>query len=440
MDLEIPMPTRLKPLFLDKERHQVIVAHRRWAKTLYSVNKCVFGTDAHAGAITKSGGVFWLVFPTYKQGKMAAWKMLKDVAMSTNRVKSVNETERYIKFNNDSEIHIKGSDQPDSLRGGGLDGLCLDEYAIQKPEIWSEILRSALADKRGWSVKTSTPKGQNHFYNDYLASGKKWIYPADTSGVIPLEELEEIKKELSIDEYAQEMLCQFLYKAGQIYTEFKPELHVIEPREVKGLRKIAVDYGLRNPTAVLFATIDYDGNTFITDEIYESGLEIQEIARQIRDMWHDNESVNGVVDPSTAAKDRFKNGIPYSVYQEFIENNISLTLAPNSVLAGINLVKQMFTNRKLFIFSRCTNLINELGNYRWREKRAVDSNLPEEPLKVDDHAVDALKYLIASQFTASEMKAPKEQPHENSIAYHMQKNNWHKNKRKDREYAVIGRN
>jgi hypothetical protein len=392
----ITLPKRLKPLFEDKARDQVVVAHRRWAKTLYQVSRSVLGTKHFPGALTKSNSLFWGVFPTYRQGKLAAWRMLKDLSLQTGRVKGIpNETELKVEFVNGSEIYIKGSDKPDNLRGAGPDGAFLDEWALQAPEVWTEIVMPALADKQGWSVKAFTPKGRNHAYDDYITATSRYLFPADTSGVLQVDELAKMKEEMSEDEFNQEMLCQFLYSAGQIYREFKEEKHVISPRNVSGEQIISIDYGLRNPTAILFGTIDYDGNLFITNELYEAGREVEEHARNIKAIIEDPK---GVIDPSTNAKNKVKNGIPYSIYQEFQDNGIFLSLAPNSVLAGINLVKQMFTSNRLFIFDRCVNLIQELKNYRWKEKRVKEANLPEEPLKANDHACLAGATLVKTPF------------------------------------------
>jgi phage terminase large subunit len=47
----------------------------------------------------------------------------------------------------------------------------------------------------------------------------------------------------------------------------------------------------------------------------------------------------------------------------------------------------------LFIHPRCTNLIEELQYYRWNEPK-VDKPVKEEPMKIHDHAVDALRYFV----------------------------------------------
>lgn len=389
---EFVLKKHLRPLFEDKDRHQVIVAHRRFGKTSYAIQKTILN------ALEKNNSRYFIILPTYKQAKMVAWSMLNDYIRPLDVVEKSNESEMSLHLKTGSVIELKGSDYPDSLRGVGLDGVVLDEYAIQDPAIFSEIVRPALADRQGWSVKIGTPLGKNHFYDDFVMSGMKHNYPASRTGVINQGELDLARKEMSEDEFMQEFECNFLYHSGQIYKEFKKEVHVIKPRPIKGEYDLSIDYGLRNPTAVGFFVMDYDGNVFLTDEIYEAGKEVEDHAKAIKAIWPNEAAPKGVIDPSTNAKNRVKNGIPYSIFQEFQDNGINLDLAPNQVLGGINLVKQFFSDKRFFIFDRCVNTIKELENYRWKESRSRDANLPEEPLKVNDHACDMIRYYLASKF------------------------------------------
>ena len=59
---------------------------------------------------------------------------------------------------------LYGADNADALRGIYLDGIVLDEYADMDPQMWSEIIRPALADRGGWAVFIGTPKGRNAFF------------------------------------------------------------------------------------------------------------------------------------------------------------------------------------------------------------------------------------------------------------------------------------
>lgn len=74
--------------------------------------------------------------------------------------------------------------------------------------------------------------------------------------------------------------------------------------------------------------------------------------------------------------------------------------AKKSVLTGINAVKnrlkvQMNGRPRLRIHYRCEHLINEMYEYEW-EKSVGGLNAREVPKKTNDHAQDALRYMVMS--------------------------------------------
>src|SRR6202140_4899546 len=152
---------RLKPpqwtVFRSDARFRVLVAGRRFGKTYLSlVELCQ--------AAWKSGRLAWYVAPTYKQAKRIAWKPLKEMTRPYWASKP-NETDLRIELVTGGTICLRGADNYDSLRGDGLDFLILDEYASIAREAWPEVLRPALADKKGKALFIGTPHGYNHFYD-----------------------------------------------------------------------------------------------------------------------------------------------------------------------------------------------------------------------------------------------------------------------------------
>ncbi len=58
-----------------------------------------------------------------------------------------------------------GSENSDGLRGIYLDGCVIDEYANIQGKLFTEIIRPALSDRKGWCVFIGTPQGtNNNFY------------------------------------------------------------------------------------------------------------------------------------------------------------------------------------------------------------------------------------------------------------------------------------
>lgn len=342
--------------------------------------------------------------------KNIAWELLIKI-VPKEIIDKTNESELYLRLINGAVIELKGSDNPDSLRGVGLDGVVLDEWAMQDPSVWSEIIRPALTDRQGWAVFIGTPAGKNHFYDLYSSTPEQdrvFLRASDTK-IIPQAELDLARSEMNQDEYNQEFECSFLFFSGQVYKEFNPDKHVIKnPPKIddRWFRGAAIDYGQVNPTCVLWYATDYDGRVFIYDEYYQAGKTVKQHAESIGPKLNNLTNLP-MIDPSAYAKTRSKGDTPYSVVDEFFDNNISVVPAQNDVLGGINRVREYFEKDMLFVYPNCENLIKELQNYRWKPKKRVDMATPDEPLKVNDHACDSLRYIILSRPGKPTWSSPK---------------------------------
>lgn len=165
--------------------------------------------------------------PTYKQASIIAWDYLLEYTKNIPRMDSnKKDLEVTIKrpppWDDKISYRLLGSDNPDSLRGIYLDGAVLDEFAQCDPIVWGEIIRPALADRKGWAIFISTPKGKNALYHRYekAKNNPNWytkILRADESGIIPKAELEEMRADMTEDEYEQELLCNFCSAAPGVY-------------------------------------------------------------------------------------------------------------------------------------------------------------------------------------------------------------------------------
>ena len=221
--------------------------------------------------------------------------------------------------------------------------------------------------------------------------------------------------------YPEEMVKRFIEGRwdvfeNQIYTEYDYKTHIVAPFDIpRGWERIvSVDHGMVNPTAVLWAALDFDGNVFIYDEYYSPGI-VSQHAKEILYKSEGQEISLWLIDPSTTAKTREKYGQMWSVMEEYEDYGLFFSPSNNEKLAGINRVKEFLKPQKnrrnpltkeipsprLFIFKNCINLINELPQYQWRKLRSLQSrNSPEQPRDFNDHAVDALRYIIMSRFPA----------------------------------------
>lgn len=199
---------------LETHRFCVLVAHRRLGKTVLSVNHLI------KRAITdcKERGMYAYLAPFRNQAEQIAWGYLKHYTSQIPAI-SINEQKLSILLPNGATIRIFGADNPDALRGMYFDGVVIDEVAQIKPTLWGEVIRPALADRKGWAAFIGTPKGINLFSQLYdqalnlMSKGDPdWIamlYSVEQTHVIDEKELAALKVEMSANEYRQEFLCDF---------------------------------------------------------------------------------------------------------------------------------------------------------------------------------------------------------------------------------------
>lgn len=192
------------------KRFSSIVAHRRVGKTVAAIN----GQIKKAVTFTKHrDGRFAYVAPYRQQAKDVAWSYLKYYTAGVPGCE-VSESELHVTFPNGSRIRLYGSDNYDAIRGVYLDDVILDEYADHHPQAWREVIRPALADRQGSATFIGTSKGKNAFYDIHKIAEESddWFnlkLKASETGILPQSELDAMRQQMSTNEYAREMECDF---------------------------------------------------------------------------------------------------------------------------------------------------------------------------------------------------------------------------------------
>lgn len=206
---------------LDKHRFSVIVMHRRAGKTVMLINH----TIKQAIKNTLWEPRYAYVAPFLKQAKLTTWTYWKHFTAPIPG-RYVNESELFIELPGGRRIYLFGADNPDAIRGPYWDGVILDEYAQIKTGVHDEIIRPALADRKGWEIFSGTPKGQNQFLEIYELAQRMvqrgdpdWyhcLYRADETGALDPDELRMMQETMPESTYRQEMLCDFTASADNV--------------------------------------------------------------------------------------------------------------------------------------------------------------------------------------------------------------------------------
>lgn len=146
-----------------EKRFTVTVVHRRGGKTTAALH------HLNRDALTNAKHRYAYIAPLRNQAKRIAWGMIKEITRGVPGIK-YNEAELTVFYPNGSELSLFGADNPDALRGIGLNGVVLDEYAQMSPIVFSEIVTKCVADTLGYVIIIGTPKGKGHFYRVYEAA------------------------------------------------------------------------------------------------------------------------------------------------------------------------------------------------------------------------------------------------------------------------------
>lgn len=195
-------------------RFKILSAGRRWGKTRLSVNECL--------DVASQGGRAWWVSPSYKTSEVG-WRPLRRMGGVIPGAE-IRKVDRQVNLPGGGTVTVRSADNPDSLRGEGLDFVVLDECAFMQENAWNEALRPALSDQQGGALFISTPKGHNWFWrlwqrgNDEQESiFQSWTFPTSTNPYIDPGEIEEAKRTLPERIFQQEYLAMFVDDAGGVF-------------------------------------------------------------------------------------------------------------------------------------------------------------------------------------------------------------------------------
>jgi phage terminase large subunit len=240
---------------------------------------------------------------------------------------------------------------------------------------------------------------EDYSFIQSLVYDNEWMMKNDPDYVRMLENLPEERKQMML--YGNWDIYE-----GQFFDEFDPEVHVCRPQALPRRYKLyrALDYGL-DMLAVLFITIDEDGNIKLIQEIHEPNLVVSEAAERIKTvtkaMGFEEKDVELTLAPGDLWNRQTQTG--RSAADLFYDNGIILTEASRDRVNGWLCVKELlrvYDTRdeitgnpkkisKIQIFDVCKNLIAHIPLAQYDDKKIND--MSTEP-HIITHILDALRY------------------------------------------------
>lgn len=373
----------------DTHRFRVVSCGRRFGKTTLAAYEML------GFAISKDDRRVAYYAPTFDDARDIMWAILLKVC------------ETAITYKNDSrlELKVRTVDGGESLivlagwesvqergkgRGVANDFIVADEVSSYRNfwEGWNEVLSPTLVDRKGSALFISTPKGFNHFYELFCMEKKdpsyvSFHFTTYDNPHIPVEEIEREKLSKPENAFSQEYLADFRKTEGLVYKEFDRQRHVFSDfNEIPDVvdRIAGLDFGYTNPAAIVEIVKDKDGTFWVVSEWYKTGKTNHEIVEYAQSLdvhlWY----------PDPAEPDRI---------EEMKRAGMNVREVNKDVIKGIDTVRTLFKNGRLKIHASCENLISELEMYVYKEKKTLDEQ--EQPMKENDHALDAMRYALFMQ-------------------------------------------
>lgn len=365
-------------------------------------------------------------------------------------VKIYNKSDLYIELYNGSKIHGLQLDDPKKLENYNL-GLGMIDQA---EEVEEEMVIKFYGRLRQHNsprelILLFNPDGHNHLWRRFIDPDRKpglkarWkcieATPFDNPN-LPADFMDQFE-DLPTHWYQRYVLGSHDVFVGQIFVDYNPDIHVIEPFHIPRdwERWCSIDPGIRNEGAVSWVARDYEDNRYYYREIVEAGHDVPWWAEQIteaeqRQDWGgpDEEITWRGIDRASKQRAQHDGG---TVFDSYIEEGIDdLELADRDPIARISRISSSLRGRaghyrpewaiarddtsedggehgepdrlfevygrapKLYIFSDCTKLIEYLPQYRWRPQRTnvSEEEPPEAPRKRDDHNIDNLGHILVA--------------------------------------------
>lgn len=330
------------------------------------------------------------IAPTLGDARRLMWDRVKQYGATVKE----NDTRMELKVatyrGGMSTIFLGSWEKVQNYRGDEFDFIVFDEVQDYRNFWvgWQEAMRPTLTPRRGMAMFTGTPKGFNHFYDLYNLEYtdddfKSFHFTTYDNPFIPVDEIENAKAQETTERFAQEYLAEFRKSEGLVFKEFDRSRHIFDG-ELTGYTEFlaGVDFGYTNPTAIPSICLK-DAKFYVTQELYRTGMTDDEVGDYIANQRY----TKVYPDPEAPAT--------IEVLKRKGVNVREVKKGKDSIQNGIQTMRELFKQNRLFVHKSCINLISELEMYSYADSNPM-RNENENPQDKYNHAIDALRYVVST--------------------------------------------
>ena len=373
----------------DMTRHLMVMGSAGSGKTIFASTKVILYALEHPNARI---GVFRQTLPSLRE---TAWREIVELLDKYKIDYKENKSNGLVTLSNGSTISFTPVDDEKKLRSLNLDFVYIEQCEEITEEAFIELdlrIRNEVAKKYGGQMLIVVqPSNKSHwlyrlFYQEKANDDDyKYVHFSYLDNPFLPDEQRKVYeglRETNYERYLTHTLGEWVSSSKQIFTK---NWTVGFDRTYFSYYVGGVDYGWNNPACFLFAGI-YDNEVYVLGEVYKSEMTTSEFLENIQNLlstfdlrFDDIESVYA------------DSADPESI-EVFCRNGLNTYGSVKNVKAKIDTTRET----TIHIKEECVNLIRELPMYSWKKNK--DGELLEEPVKKDDHSIDALCYLCYGVF------------------------------------------
>ena len=367
-------------------RFKVVACGRRWGKSEMAAHAAL------TAALETPGATVWWVAPSYQQANAYGFDKITPLLSPDVLAEPPKRSKpREIALNNGSTLSFRSADREDSLRGGGIDDLVIDEGGSVPERAVTEELRPALSDTLGSLLAIGTPRGRNWFYRWYQrgqstdhADIASWQAPTYQNPHVPDSEIEDARDDMPERAFKQEYLAEFVDNAGGVFADVRDRVGdyatPVDPSETAdGTYGIGVDFARAEDWTVV-VVLDAAGRVVSFDRLQgPSWTRIQSVVERVADTYS----------PNTVALDATRDN---KIVTDLEDAGVSVEAVTFSASTKKTLIENLITRFEADGIVLPTNepvLVNELEVFEY-DKTETGNVRYHAPSGMHDDAVDAL--------------------------------------------------
>lgn len=416
-----PLPA-MSDFHASQAKHRLLCGGNRSGKSEGNIgyDLCSFALGVHPYRRTPKEATIWAAANTWPLVGKLLWKEKLRAYLPMSQIRSIvwhnkqEEIPSELRLVNGNTIEFKAYEQGrKAFEGRAIDAFYGDEQIKSDSlGIWTEI-QARLLDKHGFSSQSMTPIMPQGWLEERIETMPPTdeVFYADLNenrksrgGYIDDAEIDALIAQWPEEIQETRIKGRFAAFFGAVYKTFNRSVHVIKPFKIPAdwPRYRAIDWGFNNPFACVWLARDPDKRWYVYAEHYQARETLAYHADRIKQIsggeiyratWADHDAQD--------AHELRKLGIPSLPAKKDVHLGIEAVQAALKV--------QGDGRPRLFIFNTCKATSREMPGYKWRE--GTDTKDPkDEPLKVDDHTVDCVRYILYAvdgkfYFSQSELAA-----------------------------------